>query len=163
VELTFASKLGHALGAFVAAGAVGLVLLAWRDRESLDIDDRIVALVTMCLGLLFGVAWELIEFVLDWVRNSDLQFSNLDTMSDLLWNDVGAVVAGSVVVSAYCHLLGANVRARLGALAVWLFDGPSRVLDKHGFLMTIVVTLIAASAVAVLWFTGRPVPGFPIG
>ena len=152
----------HCLAAFIVALGIGLLVLAWRDQQRFDIDDRLVALLTMCIGLLFGVAWELLEFVLDWIRYSDLQQSNLATMSDLLWNDVGSVLAGSIVVWVYCRLLDLRTRERLGALAQFLVDGPSQMLDRHGFLMTIVVAILAAIAVGALWFAGRPVPGFPI-
>ena len=162
IALPTASKLLHALVALVVAGGVGLLLLAWRDHERAPIDDRLVALAAMCAGLLFGVAWEEVEFVLDWLRYSDLQLSNLDTMTDLLWNGVGAAVAGSVVVWTYCRLLDYAGRKRLGIAAAWWFDGPSRALDRHGLLATIVVALAVAVAVGALWFAGRPVPGFPI-
>ena len=157
-----ASKPIHLLAALVFTGAAGLLLLSWRDRSAYAIDDRIVALAAMCAGLLFGVAWELVEFLSDWLIGSNLQRSNLDTMTDLLWNDVGAVVAGSLVVWAYCRFVDARARERLGTTAVWLVHGPSRLLDKHGFLMTIGVALVAAAAIGALWFAGRPVPGFPI-
>ena len=152
----------HLLVALVFTGAVGLLLLSWRDRAAYDIDDRIMALVAMCAGLLFGVAWELVEFVIDWLTGSNLQLSNRDTMTDLLWNDVGAVSAGSLVVWVYCRFLDARARERLGDTAVWLVHGPSCLLDYHGFQITIGVALVAAAAVGALWFAGRPIPGFPI-
>lgn len=156
-------KVMHGIAAFIVAGGIGFLILAWRDHQRFEIDDRVVATVSMCVGLLFGVAWELVEFVVDWVRYSDLQLSNLDTMTDLLWNDVGSVVAGSMVVWAYCSLLNLRAREHLGAFAERLVHGPSHVLDRHGFLITIIVALLAAIAVGALWFVGRPVPGFPIG
>jgi hypothetical protein len=54
-------------------------------------------------------------------------------------------------------------RMRLGVLAVWVSDGPSRMLDEHGFAITLTCTLLVTVAVAALWFAGRSVPGFPIG
>ena len=56
------------------------------------------------------------------------------------------------------------IRAGLpGGVAAWLVAGPSRVLDRHGFLVSIVVALVVAAAVAALWFAGRPVPGLGNG
>lgn len=153
----------HAVLGFVVAGGLGILLLAWRDRERIDLDNRLLALVSMCAGLLFGVGWQIVAFVIDWVLYTDLEPSNLDTMTNMQWNDVGAVVAGSLVAWVYCHALGYPTRERLGNAAHWLFDGPSRLLDRHGFLMTIVVGLVIVAAVGALWFAGRPVPGFPIG
>jgi hypothetical protein len=72
-------------------------------------------------------------------------------------------VGGALMAAVYCHVLGFDVRARLGAIADWLVNGPSQVLDKHGFLVTIVVSIVAAVAVGALWFAGRPIPGFPLG
>ena len=103
--------------------------------------------------------WEIVEFVLDWLRDADLQKSNSDTMTDLLWNDVGTVIGALVAARLYCHWLRPNDHSDLGQTAAWLVDGPSRVLDRHGFLVSIVVTLLVAAAVAGLWFAGRPVPG----
>jgi hypothetical protein len=157
------AKVVHGVTAFIVAAGVGLFIFAWRDHQRFEIDDRIVALISVCVGLLFGVTWELVEFVIDWVRYSDLQPSNLDTMTDLLWNDVGAVLAGALVAWGYCRVLDNRAHERLGVLAQFLVDGPSRLLDHHGFLMTIVVSVLAALAVGALWFAGRPVPGFPIG
>jgi hypothetical protein len=97
------------------------------------------------------------------VRYSDLQKSNTETMTDLLWSDAGAVIGAVLAVRLYCRWLRTRDRQQLGDLAVWLFDGPSRWLDRHGMLMTVVVALIAGAAVAALWFADRPVPGFPIG
>jgi hypothetical protein len=162
IESTLIARIVQTAAAFVVAGCAGLLLGAWRDHEAFDIDDRIVALVAICVGLLFGVAWELIQFVVDWIWYTDLQLSNLDTMTDLLWNDVGAVVGGASALWVYCRLLDAHAREGLGATASWLFDGPSRLLDKHGFAMTVVVALVAAASVAAVWFAGRPMPGLPI-
>ena len=163
IDQPFTANVEHAVSGFAAALILGLLLLAWRDREKVDLDTRLAALLAMCGGLLFGVLWELFEFVLDWIRNSNVQQSNFDTMTDLLWNDFGAVIGGAIVAAVYCHALNVDVRARLGAFAEWLVTGPSKMLDKHGFLVTIVVSLVAAAAVGALWFAGRPVPGFPIG
>ena len=142
---------------------VGLLVLGWRDRARIDVVEQLAALLAIFVGMLFGVAWELVEFVLDWVRDSNLQPSNTSTLVDMLWNDVGAVVGGAVAGRVYCHVLSARQRARLGELAAWLFDGPSWVLDRHGFLITIIVSLLAVIGVATLWFVGRPVPGFTTG
>jgi hypothetical protein len=162
IPSTVVSWIVQGVAAFVVACSAGLLLAAWRDREAVAIDDRIVALVAMCVGVLFGVAWELVQFLIDWIIGSDLQLSNLDTMTDLLWNNVGAVVGGACALWVYCRLLDAGAREQLGTRASWLFDGPSRVLDKHGFLMTLVVALALAIGVAAVWFAGRPMPGFQI-
>ena len=155
-------KLVHAVDAVCATLLFGVLLLAWRDVEGVDLADELAALTSMCAGIFFGVMWELIEFVIDWAGNSDLQKSNSDTMTDLLWNDVGAAFAAVLAARLYCHWLSARQRQDLGGVATWLVAGPSRVLDRHGFLMTFVAAVAISTVVAVVWFSGRPVPGFAI-
>jgi hypothetical protein len=161
-RVTHWGKLVHSVEGFLVSLLIGLLILGWRDREAIDVTDQLAALLAMFAGVLFGVVWELIEFVIDWVRYSDIQKSNTDTTTDLLWCDVGAVVGAVLAVRLYCRWLHARDRQDLGDIGVWLFDGPSRFLDRHGFLVTILVALLAGAAVAALWFAGRPVPGFPI-
>ena len=162
-RITHWGKLIHGLEGFFVAVTVGVLLLAWRDREHIDWSDQLATLMTICIGIFAGVMWELVEFVLDWARYADLQKSNSDTMTDLLWNDVGAVIGALLAVRVYCHMLRANDRADLGQTATWILHGPSRVLDRHGFLVSIIVALLVAAAVAALWFAGRPVPGLGNG
>ena len=152
----------HALAGCAVAIVVGALLLGWRDRERVDVRTELLAICTMCIGVTFGVAWELVQFALDWLRASDLQPSNTSTSVDLLWTDVGAVVGAVLATRLYCHWLGAGRQRQLGEVAAWLFDGPSRLLDRHGYRLAIVLSVVIAAAVAALWFVGRPVPGFVI-
>jgi hypothetical protein len=152
-------KLVHGLEGFLVALLVGVLLVGWRDRAAIDLSDQLATLTTICVGIFDGVLWEIVEFVLDWVRYSDLQKSNSDTMTDFLWNDVGAILGALLAVRLYSHWLHSNEREETGAVAAWLVAGPSRVLARHGFVVSIVVAALAAAAVAALWFAGRPVPG----
>jgi len=156
-------KLVHGLEGLLVAIMVGLLLLAWRDRESVALTDQLATLMTICVGIFTGVMWEIVEFVLDWVRYSDLQKSNSDTMTDLLWNDVGAIIGALLAARVYRHVVRANDRAEIGQNAAWLLDGPGRVLDRHGFLVSLIVVLLVAAAIVALWFAGRPVPGLGNG
>jgi hypothetical protein len=156
-------KLVHGVDAMCAALLFALLLLGWRDHESVALSDQLAAALAVCAGIFFGVVWEIVEFVLDWVLDTDLQKSNSDTMTDLLWNDLGVAIGVALAMWMYCRWATARDRASLGGVAEWLVDGPSRLLDQHGILMTLVVTALGAAAVTALWFTGRPVPGFPIG
>jgi prepilin signal peptidase PulO-like enzyme (type II secretory pathway) len=153
----------HCLAALGVSLLVGLLVLGWRDREAVDLGDQLATVLSMLVGFLFGVLWELVEFVLDWARVTDLQASNSQTMLDLVWNDVGAVVGALLAARLYCHVVSACRRQELGHLAAWLVAGPSHVLDRQGVLVTIVVAAGAALTVASLWFAGRPMPGFPNG
>jgi len=155
-------KVVHGLEGFLVAVLVGVLLLGWRDLAAINLSDQLAALLTMCSGMFFGVMWEIVEFVLDWVRYSDLQKSNSDTMTDLLWNDVGTVLGTLLGLRLYCHVLQAGQRQDIGRAARWLVDGPDRVLGRHGVLLSMIVALLAAAAVAALWFTDRPLPGLAI-
>jgi hypothetical protein len=147
----------------VVVQLAGLLLLAYRDRRSVYLPDQLAALMTMLMGFAFAMLWELVAFILDWVASTDLQPSNMDTMLNLLACDVAAVLGAVLATSVYCRALSTKRQMRLGALAVWLSDGPSRMLDEHGFAITLTCALLVTVAVAELWFAGRPVPGFPIG
>ncbi|MCA1648553.1 MAG: hypothetical protein LC797_24860, partial [Chloroflexi bacterium] len=135
-------KLVHGVEAFLVALVVGLLVLAWRDRAAIDLTEQLSVLLTIFCGIFFNVVWEILEFVVDWVRSADLQKSNSDTMTDLLWGDVGAVVGAVLAARAYCHWVNADQREQLGGVAEWLVKGPSRVLDRHGLLVSIVVGVL---------------------
>jgi len=155
-------KLVHGLEGCLVGLLVAVLLFGWRDFEAIDLSDQLAALLTMFSGMFFGVMWKIVEFVLDWVRYSDLQKSNSDTMTDFLWNDLGVVIATLLGLRLYCHALNAGQRREIGQTARWLVDGPSRVLDRHGYLVTILVAALVAAACGMLWFAGRPLPGLAI-
>jgi hypothetical protein len=153
----------HFLAALGVSLLIGLLVLGWRDHKQIDFGDQQATLLSIFAGIQFGVLWKLVEFVLDWVWITDLQKSNSQTMIDLMWNDVGAVVGAVLAARLYCHLLNAGQREQFGGVATWLVSGPSRELDRHGVFVTIVVAAIASLTVAGLWLAGRPVPGFGNG
>lgn len=155
-------KLVHAVDGFCAAFLFGLLLLAWRNATRVDLADELAGLMTVFFGLLFGVLWEIVEFVRDWVAYSDLQKSNMDTMTDFLCNDVATVIAMLIALRVFFHHIGAADRHELGRVAEWLVDGPSRVLNRHGMALTVIAIGVIAGTLASLWFAGRPVPGIPI-
>ena len=140
----------------------GSLFLGWRAAARIDVTDELAGLLTMFVGILFGVMWEVVEFIRDWVAYSDLQKSNSDTTTDLLCNDLAVVVAALVTLRVYCHVLSLDHRRALGRTAEWLVDGPSRLLDRHGLALSVIGLCLIAGAVASLWFADRPVPGIPI-
>jgi hypothetical protein len=155
-------KVVHAVDGFCVTFAFGLLLLGWRDYEQIGLTDELVGLLTVCAGVFFGVVWEVVEFIRDWVAYSDLEKSNSDTMTDFLCNHVMAVIAMLIVMRMYSRGSSPEDRRAVGQTAEWLVDGPSRVLNRHGFAMATIGVVVIAAAVAALWFTGRPVPGIPI-
>lgn len=158
-RVTHWGKAVHVVEGFVFAFLIGLLVLAWRDRERIDVSDELAGLVAMCAGILFGVGWKVVEFVQDWVAYADVEKSNSDTMTDFLWNDCGVVIGAVVAVSVYCRVLRGRERERIASVARWLVHGPSRVLDRHGVLATVLVAVVAAAAVVAVWFASRPLPG----
>ena len=139
-------KLVHALDGACATALFGLLFLGWRDLTRTDVTDELAALLAMCVGILFGVLWEIVEFVRDWVAYSDLQKSNTDTMTDLFCNDVACIRcrgAGGASVRA-CHRR--TDRKQLGETAEWLVDGPSRLLNRHGLTLTVIAVPARASS-----------------
>lgn len=154
-------KLVHAVDGFCVALLFGLLFLTWRTYERIDVTDELGGLFIACVGIVFGLLWEFVGFILDWTTDSDFQKSNTDTMTDFLCNDVAVVVATLIVVRVVSHLSREQTQS-LGALTEWLVDGPSRLLDRHGFALGLVASALIVAAVASLWFSGRPLPGIPI-
>src|SRR5436309_9454559 len=81
-------KLVHAVDGFCATVIFSMLLFAWRDATAVALPDELGSLLSIFAGIFFGVMWEIVEFIRDWVAYSDLQKSNTDTMTDLLGNDV---------------------------------------------------------------------------
>jgi hypothetical protein len=146
----------------VAVG-LGILLLAYRDHERVHLPEQLAAFLAMLVGIGFALSFELLEFILDWVFNTDLQPTNTNTITDLVLCDVAAVFGAVLATRLYCRYIDAARRERLGDLAFWLADGPNNLIDKHGLALALAFTVIVGTAVAGLWFAGRPVPGFPIG
>ena len=155
-------KLIHAIDGACATAIFALLFLGWRDLAQIDFTDELAALLMMFFGIFFGVMWEIVEFIRDWVAYSDLQKSNTDTMTDFLANDVACVIAALLAVRIYCHLTSSQDRKLFGETAEWLVDGPSRLLDRHGLAIAVIAGCCIAAAVASLWFAGRPVLGISI-
>ena len=155
-------KFIHAVDAACATFIFAMLLLGWREWNHIDLSDELAALLAMFAGILFGVLWEIVEFIRDWVAYSDLQKSNTDTMTDFLANDVACVIAALLAVRIYCHLTSSQDRKLFGETAEWLVDGPSRLLDRHGLAIAVIAGCCIAAAVTSLWFAGRPVPGISV-
>lgn len=142
----------------------GLLFFAYRDRARLGLSDPMVAFTTILGGFVFAMSWEILEFFLDWARYSDIQKSNADTMTDMLWTDLGVAIAAVLAAHAYAHWTTRRQRAELGAASEWMVEGPSRVLTRHGGWVLIGVVLLFAVLVGALWIAGgRTIPGWPTG
>ena len=161
-RITHWGKLVHGVEGGLMAGLAACLLLGYADRVELGLPRQLAALASVCVGISAGAVWEFVEFLIDWVSSADLQKSNADTMTDLLWSNLAAVAATVLAVRVYHHTLADQERASLGALGECLFAPIGRLLDRHGKLAFLLLLLILAASMAGLWFTGRPVPGLPI-
>ena len=161
-RVTHWGKFVHGAEGGLGASIAALVLLGYRDHRRLCLPTQLAALCSMAVGIMFGASWEVVEFLIDWVRYSDLQKSNLDTMTDMLWSNLAAVVAGLLMVRLYARAVSSAEREAIGACADALSAPLGRLLDQHGRIMTLALFVAIAAFVASLWFAGRPVPGLPI-
>ena len=157
-RVVFWGKLVHAAEGFLVASGAAYLLIAYRDREEPGVRTQVVALMAMLLGVTFGMFWELLAFVLDWIRHSDLQQSNTDSMTDMLSNDLAAVLGALLALHAYCHWTRPAAQREVGHLATWLFKPLGRLLDTHGTLLTSFVLLAIAAYIVALWYTERALP-----
>jgi hypothetical protein len=151
-------KFVHGVEGFLIASMSGYLLLAYRDREELSVHTHVVAMVSGFVGVTFGAFWEFLEYVLDWIRYSDLQKSNTDTMTDMLWNNLGAVLGTMLILRLYYHRSDLVVRRELGDLAAWALSPIGHLLDRRGKLLAVLALVGIALYVAALWFAERPLP-----
>lgn len=152
-------KVAHAAAAFVLTLLIGLAILGYRSAARLEMPAPLAALATIAAGVTFGAFWEFQQFYLDWIRGSDLQKSNADTMTDLLATDLAAIVATLIVFRVFHHGLGAGQRDAISRAAGRLGDRIGGLLTAHGRLVGSLVTLLIAVLVAVLWIVDRSIPG----
>jgi hypothetical protein len=161
-RVTYWGKLVHGLEGGLLAGIAALLLVGYADRAELGLSRQLAALAAVCVGITAGVVWEFVEFVIDWVTSGDLQKSNTDTMTDLLWSNLAALGGAVLAVRVYHHVWDDASRAAVGGLAECLFAPIGHFLNRHGKLAFLLMVLVIAASIAGLWFTGRPVPGLPI-
>jgi len=110
--------LTHALSASLVAGA-GYTTLRAVDLHSdaIRIPPRFAFVFILVMVLAFGVVWELFEFGLDILADETgiemplAQFGLDDTVADLTYNSVGALV---VALFGQAHLTGVAERVREG-------------------------------------------------
>ena len=135
----------------------GWLLLGYRDVYAPRLPNHFVGLLGWLSGASIGAVWEFIEFSSDWFGDADLQKSNADTMSDLLANDIGALVAILIGQYLFLHVFSADQRREIGQVAHWLTSGLGKLLDRAGRPVGVVVALgIAAAIGAGVWIDRNP-------
>lgn len=85
----------HSFSALVM-GLIGFLLIyIFHMTNRIDIKPIYIATASFGFAVTLGTLWEVFEFLMDWAFNFNMQKSGLiDTMTDLLVNIGGAILAG---------------------------------------------------------------------
>ena len=88
--------LTHAMSASLIA-ALGFILVVSIDKyaESIYLPQAFLALLIVMLTMAVGVIWELMEYMIDMLTGSHLQYSLDDTMMDLVFDTIGGLLVAS--------------------------------------------------------------------
>ena len=91
----------------VLIGIVGfLSIYVFHMTKRVNLDPIYFAIITLSLAVTVGTLWEIFEFLADWLFDLNMQKSGLiDTMTDLIVNLIGAIIASS---SAYAYVKGGD-------------------------------------------------------
>jgi hypothetical protein len=136
---------------------VGWLLLGYRDVYAPHWPNHFVGFLGWLFGASIGAVWEFIEFSSDWFGDADLQKSNADTMSDLLANDIGALVAILIGQYLFLHVFTENQRREIGEVTHWLTSGLGKLLDRAGRPIGAVLALALAAAIGGgVWIDRNP-------
>lgn len=80
----------HFTGGISVAVSASMILNVWDKSRSLNVWPSIFVIVSM--AIFAAVAWEVMEFILDYTTGSVHQPSNFDTMKDLILGTLGATI-----------------------------------------------------------------------
>ncbi len=159
---TYWDKIIHPTLVALTAWLSAWLLLGYRDAFHKRLPVHLIAALGLLFGMAVGAAWEYVEFASDWFGDADLQKSNADTITDLISNDIGALVALLLSLRFYRYLR-LDERTRAGELALWLSQGIGRSVDRHGGA----IGAAAGAALAAILVTGlvidRGWPALPDG
>ncbi|MFQ5983762.1 MAG: hypothetical protein ACE5KS_10375 [Woeseiaceae bacterium] len=86
----------HAVSAMIT-GFIGLLsLYVFYMTHRIRVAPIYVAILTFAIAVAVGTIWEIFEFMMDWLFGLNMQRSGLiDTMTDLMINAAGAIVAAT--------------------------------------------------------------------
>ncbi|MDQ6670232.1 MAG: hypothetical protein M3069_05700 [Chloroflexota bacterium] len=160
---TYWDKLVHPTLIAITAMIATWFLLGYRDALLKRIPLHFVAAFGLLLGMSVGAFWEFVEFGSDWFGDANLQKSNADTLTDIVSNDIGALVATLFGLWVYAHRLSPTQRRELGLLARWLAHGPSRLFARQGRLIGAVLALLVAGVLFFAQWIDRNPPALASG
>jgi hypothetical protein len=88
--------LTHAMSASLIA-TLGFIVVVTIDKyaETIYLPSAFLALFIIMLTMAVGVIWELMEFMVDFMTGSHLQYSLDDSMRDLLFDTIGGLLVAS--------------------------------------------------------------------
>jgi hypothetical protein len=87
----------HGLSALITGFIGFLSLYVFYMTQRIRVAPIYVAILTFGLAVAVGTIWEIFEFLMDWFFGLNMQRSGLvDTMTDLMINAAGAVVAATI-------------------------------------------------------------------
>ena len=88
--------LTHAMSASLIA-ALGFVVVVAIDKyaDSIYLPRAFLALFIIMFTMAVGVIWEIVEYIIDSLSTSHLQYSLDDTMKDLLFDTIGGLLIAS--------------------------------------------------------------------
>jgi uncharacterized membrane protein YjdF len=93
----------HTTVPLLVTGLVYVLLMRLRVlpdlRDLTDVHQRFgVFLIALMLGMAIGAAWEIVEWSLDSLTDSNLATSVTDTATDLIWDTIGAATSALILV-----------------------------------------------------------------
>ncbi len=77
---------------FSGTGFVVVYLLSESERTPIELSPGFLALFAIVFSIAIGAMWEVAEFAGDAIFHSHWQRDNIDTMSDLIADGVGAII-----------------------------------------------------------------------
>lgn len=160
---TYWDKIVHPVLIAITAMSAVWLQLGYREAFHKRIPVHLSAAFAMLVGMSVGAFWEFVEFASDWFGAANLQKSNADTLTDILANNLGALVATLFGLWTYVHQLSPKQRHELGLVARWLAHGPSRLFDRYGRAVgTALAVLFGAVLFAAQWID-RDTPALASG
>ncbi len=70
-----------------------VMCIQYYSGSKVNFTGRGLTVITALISLSFGVYWEVMEYVLDSLTTSVAQYSPYDTVTDLVWDSMGALLA----------------------------------------------------------------------
>lgn len=159
---TYWDKVVHAAEILLATWIATFLALGYREQDSLQIPDNLMASWALFAGISLGTGWEFVEFASDWFLGTHLQVSNTDTVTDLLTNSLGAILGTVGGFLWYRHRSDPRERAAFGRIADWVTPQEAALLHRHGWQVGLAVVFVLLLVVAAGWIAG-PHDGRPPG